>query len=64
MTAYIDSLMTKVGEMGALITTSTGGRSLRSRLSLTGRRRAVQLSDHVGGLQVPPQAPAHALGAI
>ena len=52
LSTYIDSLMARVGSMGGRITApAQKGKSLRSRLSLSGRRKVVKVNDKVGELQ-------------
>ncbi|KAL3900228.1 MAG: hypothetical protein SGPRY_012499 [Prymnesium sp.] len=51
LSEYIDSLMTNISGMGALITTDNSTPSLRNRLLHSGRKRTVRVNAHVGELK-------------
>ena len=64
LSTYIDSLMARVGSMGGRITApAQKGKSLRSRLSLSGRRKVVKVNDKVGELQSGPSSSRQAAAA-
>ena len=64
LSTYIDSLMARVGSMGGRITApAQKGKSLRSRLSLSGRRKVVKVNDKVGELQSGPASSRQAAAA-
>ena len=56
--------MARVGSMGGRITApAQKGKSLRSRLSLSGRRKVVKVNDKVGELQSGPSSSRQAAAA-